>query len=405
MTRPEIVIAGAGPAGATAAILLAAAGARVRLVDKAVFPREKLCGEFLSPEALPILARTGLLPQLAAGASRMTEAVFTSPSGRCLRIPVPGGGASALSSARGSGTASAGASGAPGVSGRAEALGIPRREMDAALVARAAQLGADVVEGFEARALGFSGGRATGVRGHVRGDAGETVFPASAILAADGRDSALARLVDPGRRRRGKGPRFGIKAHYRGVEGLAGAVELHWFRGGYVGLTDLGEGRANVCSLIDRAVAGDIPREPGRIVTELFFSNPFARARLASAERVSEWHAVGGLVFGSETPARADVLFLGDAAGTIDPFAGEGMSMAFRSAEIAVEEILRDPLTAPGRYAPRWRAEFSRRIAFSRGLGRFAIRPAFQSPLIGVLSRIPALGRLMARATRAGAGA
>src|SRR5262249_20964070 len=96
------------------------------------------------------------------------------------------------------------------------------------------------------------------------------------------------------------------------------------------------------------------------------------------------------------------VLYLGDAAGTIDPFAGEGMSMAFRSAEIAVEELLRDPATAPLRYAPRWRAEFSRRITFSRALGRFAIRPAFQRPLIGILGRVPSLGRRLARGTRAG---
>jgi flavin-dependent dehydrogenase len=387
VSRPEIVIAGGGPAGATAAILLAAAGARVRVLDKAVFPREKLCGEFVSPEAIPILARTGLLPSLAARASRMSEAVFTSPSGKSLRLPVP----------------DASPRRAPPGSHRAvEALGIPRLEMDAALLARAAALGADVVEGFEARALGFSEGRAVEVRGHARGGAGDISFPARAILAADGRDSTLARLVDPLRRRRPASPRFGIKAHYRGVTGLRGRVELHWFRGGYVGLTDLGEGRANVCSLIDRSVAGDIPREPERIVRELFFTNPCARARLAAAERVSDWHAVGSLVFRSETPARAGVLFLGDAAGTIDPFAGEGMSMAFRSAEIAVEEILRDPARAPVRYAPRWRAEFSRRIAFSRGLGRFAIRPAFQGPLIGILARAPSLGRLLARGTRAG---
>jgi flavin-dependent dehydrogenase len=277
--------------------------------------------------------------------------------------------------------------------------------MDAALLARAAALGADVVEGFEARALGFSAGRAVEVRGRARGGAGEIAFPAGMILAADGRDSTIARLVDPRRRRRSASPRFGIKAHFQGVEGLRGAVELHWFRGGYVGLTDLGGGRANVCSLIDRSAAGDIPRDPERLVRELFFTNPLARARLASAERISDWHAVGSLVFRRETPASAGVLILGDAAGTIDPFAGEGMSMAFRSAEIAALAVLGDLSRAPLFYARRWRAEFSRRIAFSRALGRFAIRPAFQGPLIGILGRAPSLARLLARATRAGAGA
>jgi len=283
-----------------------------------------------------------------------------------------------------------------------EALGIPRRDLDAALVARAAALGADIVEGFDVRALGFSGGRAVEVRGHARGSANESGFSADVVLAADGRDSVLARCVDPGRRLRRASPRFGIKAHFEGVAGGEGAVELHWFRGGYVGITDLGGGRANVCSLIDRAVAGGLPRDPERIVEELFFTNPFARTRLAPARRVSDWHAVGSLVFRSETPARAGVLFLGDAAGTIDPFAGEGISMALRSAQIATEEIVRDRARAGAAYTLRWRAEFSRRIAFSRALGRFAVRPAIQRPLVGLLGRAPVLGRLLARGTRAG---
>src|SRR5262249_51723846 len=80
-----------GPPRPPPAILLAGAGARVRVLDKAVFPREKLCGEFVSPEALPILAHTGVLSSLAAGASRMSEAVFTSSSGGVLRLPVPDG--------------------------------------------------------------------------------------------------------------------------------------------------------------------------------------------------------------------------------------------------------------------------------------------------------------------------
>ena len=389
MTRDDVLIVGAGPAGATAAILLAAAGARVRLLDKAVFPREKLCGEFVSPEALPVLARTGALPHLAgrsAGAERTSEVVFTTPSGQLLRLPVPGTGSSRASGA----------------------LGISRREMDAALVARAAALGADVVEGFEVREILVSSTGVTGVRGQARGSDGSVAFSAGSVLAADGRDSALARLLDPTRRRRRASPRFGIKAHFQGVSGLSSAVELHLFRGGYVGLTDLGDGRVNVCSLLDRSVAAAVPHDPEHIVEEVFFRNPFARDRLEGAQRVSDWVAVGSLVFRAETPARAGVMFLGDAAGTIAPFAGEGMSMAFRSAEIAAEEILPDPgasrdrRTADARYAARWRREFARRIAFARGLGSLAIRPVFQRPMIGLLSRVPSLGRLLARATRAG---
>jgi hypothetical protein len=322
--------------------------------------------------------------------------------------------------------------------------------MDVALVELAASAGADVVEGLEVRRVITSGGRVAGVTGRRRANLGEATFRARFVLAADGRDSTVARLLDPSRFRGRASPRFGVKAHYAHMQGFGGAVELHYFRGGYVGLHEVGGGRVNVCALIDRVVAGELPKDPERIVREIFFRNPAARARLERAERVSDWHAVGSLFFQAEAPVLGGVLLLGDAAGTIDPFAGEGMSMAFRSAEIAVEELARSlgaaaaedggadecggadeagsdggdhgcpesiggdhdsPERCPGdviesivcrNYAVRWRREFGRRIAICRSLGRLAIRPSFQAPMIGLLARFPALGRLVARGTRAG---
>ncbi len=104
----------------------------------------------------------------------------------------------------------------------------------------------------------------------------------------------------------------------------------------------------------------------------------------------------------------AGAILAGDAAGTIDPFAGEGMSMALRSGELAAEEILRaldgggDAL-ALERYGRRWKAEFSRRIALCRRLGWLAVRPAFQAPMLALLRSLPPLGRALARSTRTGA--
>src|SRR5437867_12679810 len=132
--RPDVVIVGAGPAGATAAILLAQAGARAVILDKARFPRDKLCGEFVSPEALGVLNRTGVLQGLASRAGRASQVLLTSPIARPVRLPIP----------------------APAGS-RAEALGIPRLDMDWALLERAASLGAEGVEGVEARRVVTSG--------------------------------------------------------------------------------------------------------------------------------------------------------------------------------------------------------------------------------------------------------
>lgn len=385
MNRFDVLIAGAGPAGSTAAILLAEAGARVALIDRARFPREKLCGEFVSPEAVRILARAGVLNALASSMGRAREVRLTTPGGRAISVPIPL------------------ANGAQQV-----ALGLSRRAMDDALLRRAESLGVVAYEGFEIRDLLVSTNRVTGLRGRERASSCEGVLHGDVILAADGRDSTVARLLSPGEFRGRSSSRFGIKAHYTNLRGFDEAVELHYFRGGYVGLHGIGGGRVNVCALLDRSVTGDIPKEPEEIVRRVFFQNPAARARLEGAERVSEWLAVASLFFQEERPVRSGVLFLGDAAGTIDPFAGEGMSMALRSAEIAVEEILRPRDAGRGEtarcYSHRWRQEFSRRIALCRTLGRVAIRPAFQAPLMGLMERFPAAARVLTRTTRSGIG-
>lgn len=379
-----MLIVGAGPAGSTAAILLARMGARVTIVDKSRFPREKLCGEFVSPEAIRILGRTGALASLERVAGRGAAVVLTDARGRSARLRIPGPGPEA-----------------------GEALGIPRRDMDAALLDEAARAGVEVIEGFEVKLPLLARGRTLGVAGLERGASRERRLEAPFVIAADGRDSAMARGLAPEAFRSRASPMFGVQAHFRGIRGFGGAVELHYFRGGYVGLHEVGTGLVNVCALIDRSVAGEIPKQPERILRELFFTNAAARARLEGAERVSDWLAVGSLVFRAEAPVRAGALFLGDAAGTIDPFAGEGMSMAFRSAEIAAERIAaalthgEDAAVSPA-YAAGWRREFAFRIRICRAIGRLTVRTALQGPMIGILRALPFLGNVLIRGTRAG---
>src|SRR5947209_10295285 len=120
----DVIIVGGGPAGASAAIHLAARGARVLVAEQKKFPREKLCGEFISPECLEHFARLGVLERMtAAGGSDVSETVFYAPSGRGLRVPSAwfGGGLRA-------------------------ALGLSRAEMDDNLLRRAREVGVSVIE-------------------------------------------------------------------------------------------------------------------------------------------------------------------------------------------------------------------------------------------------------------------
>ena len=95
MSEFDVIIVGGGPAGASAAIQLAASGARVLLAERERFPREKLCGEFISPECLEHFARLGVLERMSSGGARVSETVFYAPSGRGVSVPSEwfGGGA------------------------------------------------------------------------------------------------------------------------------------------------------------------------------------------------------------------------------------------------------------------------------------------------------------------------
>src|SRR5713101_5328566 len=136
----DVIIAGGGPAGANAATLLAMRGARVLLAEQKRFPREKLCGEFISPECAPHLERLGVLDRmLAAGPARLYETVFYARSGKSVCVP------SAWFGANGS------------------ALGLSRAEMDERLLRRAGKAGVTVLEDAQVADLLFEQAQVRGV--------------------------------------------------------------------------------------------------------------------------------------------------------------------------------------------------------------------------------------------------
>src|SRR5919205_2997426 len=166
----DAIIVGGGPAGSSAAIHLAARGARVLLAERERFPREKLCGEFISPECLGHFARLGVLEGMeSAGGSRVSETVFYAPSGRALSVPSEWFGGA-----------------------RASALGLSRAEMDARLLERAREVGVRVLEESALAGVIVEGGRVRGVSLHTEG-AHVSEYTAQVTIDATGRQRAVAR--------------------------------------------------------------------------------------------------------------------------------------------------------------------------------------------------------------------
>jgi menaquinone-9 beta-reductase len=305
----DVVVVGAGPAGATAAVLMAREGFSVALLDRQRFPRPKACAEYMSPGVREVLSRLGLQPALD-GARGVKGMEIVAPSGRRLRVAYSNGGVATSASA------------------------LPRVEFDHALVRLARGAGASVHEGIVVRQPIVEGDRVLGVRGTCCGE--EVEMRARLTIIADGARSVLAGAL--GLTGRVRWPvRMGLVAHMDGLSFEGDFGQMYVSRGGYCGVAPLPGGRANVAMVLPPGTV----RASG-VSASLYFqrwiaSHAVLSAALEGATAVSGVRGVspiGARVRRSWAPG---ALLVGDAAGFYDPFTGEGIYRALRSAELAAE--------------------------------------------------------------------
>jgi flavin-dependent dehydrogenase len=390
--RTDLLVLGGGPAGAALATLAARDGAKVVVLERDRFPRDKVCGEFLSPEGCAVLARLGILDAIRnAGAAPMTSCLLADTAGRSATSDLPD---------------------IPGA-GRA-ALGISRSVMDELLLRHAASAGADVREGVTAMEPIVDGGRVRGVA--ARSDASLEPYHASIVVAADGRRSMLQRALHPREgdpRRTTSRSWFGLKAHFPDTTGgLGRRIELFVFDGGYAGLGPIEGERLNLALIVTVRALRACGGSPDRLLRERILMNPLLAERIGAVPRCSEWKSVGPLRFGARRPASTGALFMGDAAGTIDPFSGEGMSHALAAAELALPHVLQaiaaGGLTreSSGAYEQAWREAFVPVTRRARLVGRVfehAAPASWAMSFFGLSVGARALPRLVA-SLRTGTG-
>ena len=325
MHRPyDALIVGAGPAGSSLALRLARAGRTVALVEKRPFPRFKPCGEFQSPQCRPLLGELGLLDEVLRQGARSVAGLILHGHGRRVRAPFTAVGHRA----------------AP----RGGGLAMRREVFDLILLRGALSAGrVDLFEGWSfARLLRAADGSIAGARLRQRSGQ-ERELRAAVTVGADGVRSRVAEQLGVTHQIAWL-DKLALTTRYAGAEADP-CSEVHLFDEGYFAASTVDNGHFSLNLVVDRSR----PRSAGLGADELLerciAACPSLQRKLAGAERVEPVRGSGPLAWRTERQAFDGAALVGDAAGYVDPFTGEGMFCALQGAKALADCLLE---LAPG---------------------------------------------------------
>ena len=354
----DVAIVGAGPAGSTLAAFLAQRGVRVALFDRDVFPRDKLCGEFLSYDALPILAPLGVLEAIDVSGAPHIERCRVIGSKRTYEFALPH-----------------------------PARGVSRMFFDDLLLRTATANGAQRFDGQTVTSL--------------------QEIDATVIAGAWGRWGRFDQQLRRGFVRDRSHRNFGFKRHYLPASPRGDSIDLYSFSRGYLGVNAVEGGITNICGLVH---ASRLTGHKGR--WDAFIETLRAEERQLDALYAAHEPAQEGylssepVIFRARSAVEGGVFMIGDASGVIDPLTGNGMAMAIQSALLAAPMLLRLVETPAMRkqiedeYRRAHHTFFAPRIAWSRIVAKLLSRPRLLDAALATV-RSPRAGETFLRRTRA----
>ena len=374
----DAVVIGGGPAGCTTALLLARAGWSVALVERSVFPRPKVCGEFLSATNAPLLRHLGVAEAFLdlAGPDVKRVAVFARE--RQIVAEMPRLQAEAQEWGR--------------------ALG--RDALDTLLLQRAAREGATIFQPWTVsqvkNATAGAPHRVRATCGHTRQ---EIELTARVLVAAHGSWGAGQLPTQPDRRAPRPSDLFGFKAHLRGSRLPAGLMPLLAFPGGYGGMVHSDHGRVSLSCCIRRDQLRECRRSKPSltageaVLAHILCTCPAARPALEDATAEDGWRSAGPIRPGIRATHRNGVFYVGNAAGEAHPVVAEGISMALQAGFVLARSLTTsaDPDRARELYGTDWRRLFARRIRASAVIAHWAMRPLAVAITLPLLRAFPAV--------------
>lgn len=362
----DLVVIGGGPAGCAAAIVAARRGARVLLLERGRFPRHKVCGEFVSAESLGLL-RDLVAPDfriLISDAPRIERArIFADGSELQTAIDPP-------------------------------AASITRLDLDFALWSSCVQSGVDARAESTVREVDGAGPFRLGI--------GSEILESKTLINASGRWSNFAAAS---KRAQATNDRWiGVKAHFLEAHAPA-SVDLYFFEGGYCGVQPvgpLGNGcgtRVNACAMVRADVATTL--------REVLECHPALLERSRAWRPLMETVSTSPLVFHEPEPLQNGMLQVGDSAAFVDPFVGDGISLALRSGVLAVEcltPFFRGECSldqAAANYSSIYRQRLAHVFRASSSLRGLLAWPSFvRKPVFSLLARVPGVANQLVKLTR-----
>ena len=360
----KIVIIGGGLAGLISSIQLIRAGIPCTVIEKKSYPLHRVCGEYVSNEALPFLKASGLYPEdLKLPQVKFLE--FSSVGGRVARLPLDLGG-----------------------------FGVSRYFFDDFLYRIAKAEGVNFQLNTEVSAIDFDGDQ-------FEIEAGSQKIIADIAIGSFGKRSKLD--VQQNRNFiRKRSPWVGVKYHVYS-DHQADLISLHHFPGGYCGVCNVEEGITNLCYLTHREnlrSSGNIQR----METNILFKNPLIERIFTNASFIlKKPEVINEISFETKDPVENHILMAGDAAGMITPVCGNGMAIAIHSGKMLSELVIGfcgnriDRLTLEHRYRHAWTSAFSTRLWFGRSLQRFFGHSGFSALAVNLARLSPPMAGILVR--------
>jgi flavin-dependent dehydrogenase len=376
--RFDIVIIGGGPAGSAVALYAARTGHSVCLLEKQPFPRETLCGEFLSGEVTSVLRDLGLDQEfLSLSPSRITRFTLCPDHGERLSEPLG-----------------------------FTAYGMKRSTFDRMLLESARSNGVSVVQPADVQSVAALGGD---FEVRCRTTEGLRTVRGRLVVGAYGRSSPLdgtLRRPFAGRRTGLNGVKFHIPASTL-ADVSSDEILISAGPGMYCGINHVNGGSATLCFLEQRTAFTRPPRERLRELAEN--NRGFARIVTPDALHAVEHaavHGTGNIYFGPRSVVEGGIFMVGDAARVIAPLAGDGIGMALQGAQVLGRLLERERQTVRGRdalerdYRREWEDLFKTRVRAAFLLQQILFSARMRGMALSLLTSIPSLLGIAVRMTR-----